>query len=139
MAATKVLSVHWLGTTLRFAAMTCTSVGKPENQRYSYTVSLTDLVSTKTVALLRESEATEPLIALRTDPHGRYLAIMPRAGGLQVPYYYYCCYYYCCCCCCYCFCCWYPITATATTTAAAAALAVVLPSVLVLGVADPRQ
>lgn len=79
-----MLSVHWLGTTLRFAAMTCTSVGKPENQRYSYTVSVTDLVSTKTVALLREAEASEPLIALRTDPHGRYLAIMPRAGGLQV-------------------------------------------------------
>jgi hypothetical protein len=86
VAATKTLSVHWLGTTLRFAAMTCTAVGKPDNQRFSNTVSVTDLVSTKTVALLRESEATEPLIALRTDPHGRYLAIMPRAGGLQVCY-----------------------------------------------------
>lgn len=116
MAATKVLSVHWLGTTLRFAAMTCTSVGKPENQRYSYTVSVTDLVSTKTVALLRESEATEPLIALRTDPHGRYLAIMPRAGGLQVPYY--CCCCSCCSCCC-CSCCCF--------------------SVLVFCVAEPRQ
>lgn len=84
VANTKTLSVHWLGTTLRFAAMTCTASGKPDNQRYSYTVSVTDLVSTKTVALLRETEALEPLVALRTCPGGRYLAIMPRAGGLQV-------------------------------------------------------
>lgn len=73
-----------MGSTLRFASMTCTATGKVENQKYSYVVAITDVVTSRTLPLLREDEAAEPLVALRACPHGRYLAVMPRAGGLQV-------------------------------------------------------
>lgn len=83
IGTSKILSVVWMGSTLRFASMTCTAQGKVENQKYSYVVAITDVVSSRTVSLLREEEAVEPLVALRACPHGRYLAVMPRAGGLQ--------------------------------------------------------
>lgn len=73
-----------MGSTLRVASMTCTATGKAENQKFSYVVAITDVVTSRTVPLLTEEEAVEPLVALRSCPHGRYLAVMPRAGGLQV-------------------------------------------------------
>ena len=45
VGTTKILSVHWMGSTLRFASMTCTSTGKAENQKFSYLVAITDVVT----------------------------------------------------------------------------------------------
>lgn len=79
-------SVQWLGSTLRFAAISVDTAHAKGAAAPSYrtTVTVTDLASHATQKLLTDAWKHEPYVTLRACPLGRYLLVIPREGATQV-------------------------------------------------------
>jgi hypothetical protein len=86
VANSRIVSLQWLGATLRFAAVSIEPVQEKVAAAPSFraSVTITDLASHSTQTLLSDMWKQDPSMVVRACPLGRFLLVMPKEGATQV-------------------------------------------------------